>query len=658
MNLTTSPYVFLYIITTFSTLIVATIAWQRRTVPGGLPMTLMLLAIAEWALCRVFELVALGVTAQVFWSKLQYIGSLSISVLLLIFTLEYSGKSAWVTRRNVACLLVIPTITVALAFTNEWHHLIWTSFTPSPAGMNILVYGHGPAFWLGVFAYPYTLTLIATLLLIRAAIWSHKIYQQRTFVLLLAIAVPWISNAVYIGMEGTLIGFDPNPIAFAIAGILATYALFRFGLLDLAPIARDALVEKMRDGVLVVDEQNRIVDTNPMFCQMLGCASSDLVGRPVFAVLPAWLTDALMRDVFETPTEIQANANQWFDVRISSLRDQHSKTAGHLVLIRDSTERHWAEQARQESETSYRGLFNSVAEAIYIQDREGHFLDVNDGALAMYGYPREFLIGQTPAVVAAPGKNDLEEIRRLVERAFEGEPQQFEFWGIRRNGEIFPKHVRLYPGTYFGQAVVIALAQDITERKRAEETLVETNVRLKQQIEEISRLHTELRALAIRDPLTQLFNRLYLNETLPRELARAARGGYSLGILMMDVDHFKDINDTFGHEAGDEALRTLATNIVTQVRASDIVCRYGGEELVCVLINASPDYTRQRAEEIRASIAALPIIRAEPSACVTLSIGVAMFPDHGATLKDILRAADDALYAAKAAGRNIVMMAR
>jgi len=131
-------------------------------------------------------------------------------------------------------------------------------------------------------------------------------------------------------------------------------------------------------------------------------------------------------------------------------------------------------------------LLDSLDEALYIQDRAGRFLDVNAGAVRMYGYPREFFIGKMPADVAAPGRNDLEMVMRAVRRAFEGEPQQFEFWGRRSNGEIFPKDVHLYKGTYRGQKVVIALAQDITERKRMEAALRASEERFRLLVENAS----------------------------------------------------------------------------------------------------------------------------------------------------------------------------
>ena len=138
---------------------------------------------------------------------------------------------------------------------------------------------------------------------------------------------------------------------------------------------------------------------------------------------------------------------------------------------------------RLESETTYRGIFNALAEAVYLQDAEGRFLDVNDGAVRMYGYPRERFIGNTPEFLAAPGRNDLAAVARQVKAAFEGEPQQFEFWGIDANGREFPKDVRLYPGDYFGRRAVIAIARDTSEQREADARLAASEKKLRSVVE-------------------------------------------------------------------------------------------------------------------------------------------------------------------------------
>ncbi len=157
--------------------------------------------------------------------------------------------------------------------------------------------------------------------------------------------------------------------------------------------------------------------------------------------------------------------------------DDHGSPIAHMGVAVDITERRAAETALRQSAESYHGLFNAVRDAIYIQDREGKFVDVNRGAEEMYGYSREDFLGRRPDFLSAPGKNDLAATIKAVERTFAGEPQRFEWWGRRKNGEDFPKDVRLFPGTYFGQAVVIALARDITELKRTEAALRDSEER-------------------------------------------------------------------------------------------------------------------------------------------------------------------------------------
>jgi PAS domain S-box-containing protein len=137
-----------------------------------------------------------------------------------------------------------------------------------------------------------------------------------------------------------------------------------------------------------------------------------------------------------------------------------------------------------ENELSYRNLFNTIEDAIYIQDEEGVFLDVNNGAIKMYGYNREEFIGKGPDFLSAPGKNDFELIKQKLDDAFNGIPQQMEFWGRKKDGTVFLKDVKLYNGIYFGKNIIIAHAQDITKRKKEEEkmqaALAEKNVLLRE----------------------------------------------------------------------------------------------------------------------------------------------------------------------------------
>lgn len=167
------------------------------------------------------------------------------------------------------------------------------------------------------------------------------------------------------------------------------------------------------------------------------------------------------------------------------------------------------------------------------------------------------------------------------------------------------------------------------------------------------KLRETLHNQSIRDPLTGLFNRRYMEESLQRELHRADRNNSALGIIMIDVDHFKRFNDTWGHEAGDLVLRELSRFLQQSIRPSDIACRYGGEELTLIFPEMSLEETYKRAEEIRQGVKELKLRYHESSlGAITISLGVASFPQHGRNSDSLIQLADAALYRAKAEGRD------
>jgi diguanylate cyclase (GGDEF)-like protein len=176
--------------------------------------------------------------------------------------------------------------------------------------------------------------------------------------------------------------------------------------------------------------------------------------------------------------------------------------------------------------------------------------------------------------------------------------------------------------------------------------------------ESLTRLNAQLEDLATVDPLTGLYNRRFMDESLEREVIRANRKQMPLAVIMIDIDHFKSFNDTFGHAAGDVVLRAAGGLMKRNIRASDIVCRYGGEEFLVVLPEAGVEIARERAEALRRAMQELTISH-EGKALgeVTISLGIAMFPQHGSSVAELVAAADAALYDAKNDGRNRLVSA-
>ncbi len=176
-------------------------------------------------------------------------------------------------------------------------------------------------------------------------------------------------------------------------------------------------------------------------------------------------------------------------------------------------------------------------------------------------------------------------------------------------------------------------------------------------VDRLGKQQEQLKDQAMRDPLTGLLNRRYLDETLPREFARATREGRPIALLMIDVDRFKDVNDTQGHAAGDQVLRALGGLLRAMTRASDVACRWGGEEFVVVLPGAPVDAATRRADDMRLAFASLAIPGQESRGGNSFSVGLSVFPRHGDTPEGLLEAADRALYRAKDGGRNRVEVA-
>ncbi len=195
-------------------------------------------------------------------------------------------------------------------------------------------------------------------------------------------------------------------------------------------------------------------------------------------------------------------------------------------------------------------------------------------------------------------------------------------------------------------------------RRQAQENLQETNQALQSQIHTIEAIQDELREQAIRDPLTSLYNRRYLNQSFSQKLKTAERKSTPLSVIMFDIDHFKSFNDAYGHLIGDQLLIELGKLLRQHTRSSDIACRYGGEEFLVLLPNTSLTIAARRAEEFRQKFAGLRLEADGKTISTTISLGVVAFPEHAQTPEGLIVQADQAMYSAKQAGRNRVFIWR
>lgn len=450
------------------------------------------------------ELKADSIEQIKFALKVEYFGAPFMSAfwMLLIYKFHFK-KSASV---NLTMLIMaLPAIVLFLSVTNEHHHLIYSSiFALRYDGYLLSQLGRGPLYYVNI-AYAYTVQVLGMLVFFRA--WREKGYHFRTqaFWLFWGSVLPIFFNALYI-FGFTPLNLDFTPVGLIISGIFLCIAIFRYAFLELQEIAKDVTYLEINEGILVIDDKNRLIDFNQACREMFSWLDLDRIGIDI--------------GTFPEGRKILHQTAQNFEIKV-------------------------------------------------------------------------------------------------VER---GKEKYYEF----RRSPLLDQQKKL-GSVYF--------IQDISGQK-----------------EMIRKLHD----IASYDSLTEVYNRRRLTEELEKELLRVKRYGFCMSVLMIDVDHLRLVNDQYGHQAGDEVLKALANTCRDRLRRTDIIGRYGGEEFLAVLPEASEENALRIAESIRKSIADLGFLSNGRVIHITVSIGVKTVYSHedNLTAEIIINAAAGALFHAKNSGRN------
>jgi PAS domain S-box-containing protein len=358
---------------------------RRRGIPGARMGALFMAAVSLWAAAYAVELGTTDLAANVFWSKVQYVGIVLVPFSWLGFTVEYTGRGAWLGRRTLALLSVVPVLTLVLVFTNEWHHLFWSETSVDPSGSFVtLNVSHGVVFWAWI-AYAYALLLAGGVLVVSMLLRSGSLYSKQGGALLFGMAAPWLGNALYLFGLNPVPGLDLTPFCFLLTGVATAAAISRFSLLDVVPVARAAVVEGMKDGVIVLDPQNRILDMNPAALCISKLPPSEAIGLSADKVIS---NEGVLREIYGGTDEIRTQvkvgdgaARRDYEVTLSSLRSGETR-AIRFMVVRDVTE-------RVERELLFRLIVENASDIVEIYERDASFRYVSPSIKRVLGYEPE-----------------------------------------------------------------------------------------------------------------------------------------------------------------------------------------------------------------------------------------------------------------------------
>jgi PAS domain S-box-containing protein len=451
------------IVACITSLFIARSAWQRRRTAGANFFFGVVVAVVWVTFWYIFEAASgFDVDAYLTFTKLEYIGLMYIPVFWLLFSMTYGSKVPRISHRGQLILLLAPLITISLAWTNEWHGLIWrVPLLIDRNGIPTFEPVYGGWFWVSAI-YNYTIFLIGSIQFFRQITGTWQVYRAQAMLLLVSTGLPWIGNLLQIfDSLNPFPGIYINAFFLSTSMLGLTVGLFRLRLLDIAPLARETILENLPVGFVVVDEQARIIASNSYIQPFTQSTSKEIFGKKLQDIFPSLSTPAGMETI-EGQHEFHG---QYADVKVTPVLDGNGNWRGHLFILNNVTARVQAQQALERSEKRQRALLEAQPDMIFRLRSDGTYLDYHGGSAAVSSLPSEFYVGKTINELWSPesAARDMKYIQQVLETRTMA-AYEFSTTSVV-DGQEHDYEARVMAA---GSDEVVAIVRRIDERKQAE----------------------------------------------------------------------------------------------------------------------------------------------------------------------------------------------
>jgi len=452
-------------------LIVNLVVWNQRNAPGRLAFCGLMTAVIIWAIASVGEFTAVSYSSKVLWSKISYIGIVNTPPAWLLFAANYSHRKGWQSGKQYLWLWIIPSVILLLVMTNEWHGLIWSSIIPISKEVGAwLIYHHGIAFYINT-VYAYLLLLIGSFWLLAFAIRYQSLYRRQVGTLIIGVLIPFSGNLLYILRLNPWPGLDITPLSFAFSGLLFAWSLFSHKLFSITPIAREKLFESMKEGIIVLDLENKILDINPSACRLFNRDAAQVIGKEIGLVIS---NQQELVEKYQTAREahaiIEISQSQVIELNITPIYNHRNQYSGRLIVLREITEQRYFEKALAEQRDFLTQVMDAIPIGVTVTDQQGKFDYVNPAYANILELTPGDLIGQSPYDYTLPEFHPT--LKNEMENRSKGVTSVYETNLKKPGGEIVPVLINAAPRKVEDQIFgTIAAVSDLSEQKQIEASL-------------------------------------------------------------------------------------------------------------------------------------------------------------------------------------------
>lgn len=677
-------YVFLTSLTAIFAIAFVVYAFRVRRAAGVNVFGLWMVATTGWVITHMALFMAVTFPAALAILRAEWIFQVLVPPAFTLFALQYQGFRRWVIGWRQLILFIFPFMLIALSWNNQALTLIWKNLSINLQN-NILPlhFIPGSVYWI-FWLYSYGCLLIALWAFTRKSQSSSKAYLQQARLLSVGVLIPLLMNIFSLFQPQSSFGFNAPSFSFTLGGVLVALAIYRYRLFDLSPSYYHSLLESLQDGVIVLDEETRLLQANQLAASLIGLERAQSIGEKLEKMLAEnslWLILLQLKPEQKAEIEIGNGDDLRFYLLSCSRIEEPNHENDRVITIEDVTQESKAKNAEivsremAEIRASQLDVLQKVSErlnqAVKLSDvTESGLEQIVLGVGARCGYVISADTNGRPKISATY------RLPPLLQERFERSPFCPPCLSFKRfmAGE-YQEPVAFIPCEILKEISIsysglISIPLHLGARQLGVLNLVMApnviftgdEIGLLQTVGdsfsaalERARLYEDAEHLATIDSLTGLFNRRHFFQLAQSEFDRANRYQHSLCILMIDIDYFKQVNDKFGHLIGDQVLQQISNRFRSHLRSSDFIGRYGGEEFVVLMPETDLENGRVIADRIRASITDRPFITDKGEISLTISIGVASKRlEMEITLEMVLDHADQALMQAKSLGRNKV----